>query len=202
MPRFSSFSRKIIIKKKKKVHTTPVVFRRRQCETSTLPQARSTGLRLGVSSAPEKPWWVLVGLQTGKSGNQERNAGIFGHCNLTNMQVCLINSRYPSADTADFVKEQYMGVYKPFYDFASRCYGIDNLLAGRHVHLAAYEALYPIHVFDVSKQSERLAEGVVDFTVKIEFSENVPANTKAYALVTSDRMLKFKSDGSKMSVLF
>ena len=43
------------------------------------------------------------------------------------MQVCL----NPSADTAtDFFKEQYVGVYKSFYDFASRYYGIDNLLAG------------------------------------------------------------------------
>ena len=31
----------------------------------------------------------------------------------------------------------------------------------------------------------------------MEFSENVPANTQASALVISDRMLKFKSDGSK-----
>ena len=67
---------------------------------------------------------------------------------------------------------------------------------------AAYKALYLIHVFDVSKQSERLTEGVVDLTVKMEFSENVLADTLAYALVISDRMLKFKSDGSKMSVLF
>ena len=67
---------------------------------------------------------------------------------------------------------------------------------------AAYKALYQIHVFDASKQSERLTEGVVDLTVKMEFSENVPANTQAYALVISYRMLKFKSDGSKMSVLF
>ena len=36
----------------------------------------------------------------------------------------------------------------------------------------------------------------------MEFSENVPADTYAYALVTSYRMLKFKRDGSKMSVLF
>ena len=57
-------------------------------------------------------------------------------------------------------------------------------------------------MFDVSKQSERLAEGVVDLTVKMEFSENVPADTQAYALVISDRMLQFKSDGSKMSVVF
>ena len=32
--------------------TVPVGFRRRQCETFTLPQARSTVWRLGISSAP------------------------------------------------------------------------------------------------------------------------------------------------------
>ena len=61
-------------------------------------------------------------------------------------------------------------------------------------------ALCPIHVFDVSKQSERLTERVVDLTVKMEFCENVLTNTQTYALVISDRMLKFKSDGSKMIV--
>ena len=65
----------------------PVSFRMRQCETFSLPQARSTVWRLGVNSAPEKPRWVLVGLQTDKSGNQENTAALFDHCNLTNMQV-------------------------------------------------------------------------------------------------------------------
>ena len=117
--------------------------------------------------------------------------------------MCLNHSRYPTADTAtDFVKEQYVGVYKSFYDFASRYYSIDNLLAGSQVNPAAYKALYPIHMFDVSKQSEQLTEWVVDLTVKMEFSANVPAATQTYALVISDRMLKFKSGGSKMSVLF
>ena len=51
-------------------------------------------------------------------------------------------------------------------------------------------------------KSERLTEGVIDLTVRMEFSANAPANTRAYALVISDRMLKFKSGGTKMSVLF
>ena len=48
------------------------------------------------------------------------------------MQVWLNHSRYPSVDMApDFAaKEQYASVYKLFYDFASRYYRIDNLLAG------------------------------------------------------------------------
>ena len=103
----------------------------RQCETFSLPQARYTVWPLSVSSAPEKPRWVLVGLQTDRSGNQENNAAIFNHCNLTNMQVWLNHSRHPSVDMAtDFTKEQYAGVYKSFYDFANRYYGIDILLAG------------------------------------------------------------------------
>ena len=42
----------------------PVSFRARQCETFTVPQATSTVWRLGVSSAPENPQWVWIGLQT------------------------------------------------------------------------------------------------------------------------------------------
>ena len=42
----------------------------------------------------------------------------------------------------------------------------------------------------------------MDLTVEMEFSANVPADAQAYALVISDRMLKFKSDDAKMSVLF
>ena len=71
----------------------PVSFRMRQCESFTVPQATSTVLRLGVSSAPEKPRWLLVGLQTNKSGSQARNAALFDHCNLANMQVWLNHSR-------------------------------------------------------------------------------------------------------------
>ena len=42
---------------------------------------------------------------------------------------------------------------------------------------AAYKAQF---MFDVSKQSERLTEGVVDLTVKMEFSENVPTDTQRH----------------------
>ena len=131
-----------------------------------------------------------------------RNAALFDHCKLRNMQVMLNHSRYPSVDMlTDFAKKQFAGVYKSFYDFASRYYGIDNLLAGSGVNHIAFKSRYPIHVFDISKQSERLT-GVVDLTVRMELSVAVPANTQAYVLVISDRMFKFKSDGSKMSVLF
>ena len=144
----------------------PVSFRLRQCETFSVPQTTSTVWRLGVKAAPEKPRWVLIGLQTGKSGDQQQNPALFDHCNVTNMQVLLNHTRYPSVDMlTDFAKEQFAGVYKSFFDFDSRYYGIDSLLAGSDVNPSSFNDLYPVHVFDVSKQSERLTEGIVDITV-------------------------------------
>ena len=158
----------------------PVSFRMRQCETFTVPQVTSTLWRLGVSSAPEKPRWVLVALQPDKSGSQVRNAAIFDHRNLTNIQVWLNHSRYPSLDmTTDFVKEQFVGVYKSFYDLGSRYYGIVNLLTSSAVSSPIFKSLYPIHVVDVPEQSERLTEGVVDLTVRMEFSVAVTEKTRA-----------------------
>ena len=91
------------------------------------------------------------------------------------MQVWLNHSRYPSVDMAtDFTKEHYANVYKSFYDLASRYYGIDNLLAGSGVSPATFKPLYPIHVLDVSKQSERLTECVVDLTVRMELVQMYP----------------------------
>ena len=50
-----------------------------------------------------------------------------------------------------------------------------------------YKDLFPLFVFDVSKQSERLKLGVVDITVEMMFGTNVPENTFVYALMISDR---------------
>ena len=67
----------------------PLSFCKRQCETFSVPPTRSTVWRLGVSSAPEAPRWILVGFQPNKSGTQESNVAVFDHCNLTNIQVWL-----------------------------------------------------------------------------------------------------------------
>ena len=55
-------------------------------------------------------------------------------------------------------------------------------------------------VFDISKQSEKLKNSVTDIQIKAQFSANVGANTEAFAVVTSDKSLIFRSDGQKMHV--
>ena len=119
------------------------------------------------------------------------------------MSVVLNSINYPPLDAnAKFAKYQFTQFYKYMTEFTRDCYGIDPLVSGSAIHPLAYKELTPLLVFNVSKQSERLNHGVVDITVEMQFSENVAANTKAYAVVISNRRLKLQSDGEKMNVLY
>ena len=181
-------------------------FRMRQCNIVEIPaNTTSTSWRLGVRTAPEKPRYVIIGIQADKSDNQERNASLFNHSGVKNMSVVLNSTKYRSLDAnASFAKHQFTPFYKAMTEFTRDYYGLDSLISGGSgITPIAYKELMPLFVFNVSKQSERLNHGVVDITVKMQFDVNgVVANTKAYALVISDRRLKLQSDGKKMNVLY
>jgi hypothetical protein len=79
---------------------------------------------------------------------------------------------------------------------------MDQLITQGNITPADYKDLYPLMVFDVSKQSEKLKSSVVDIEIKANFNAAVPAETQAYAVIISDKLLNFQSDGQKMSVVY
>ena len=113
------------------------------------------------------------------------------------------DTKYPARDViADFPKRQYVEYYKIFTEFARDYYGLDPLTTSNFVDLVTYKEEFPIFYIDVSKQSERISQSVVDIKVRMLFAENVGDHVVAYALVISDRKLKFQSDGKKMNVIY
>ena len=66
---------------------------------------------------------------------------------------------------------------------------------------AEYKTLFPLFLFDVSKQSEKLKYSTTDIQIKMEFNENVPAGTEAFAVTISDRLIKFQSNGNNFGVV-
>ena len=56
-------------------------------------------------------------------------------------------------------------------------------------------------ILDVSKQSEKLKYSTTDIQIKMHFSAGIPLNTQAYAVIISDRLINFQSDGNKFSVV-
>lgn len=180
-----------------------VGFRIRQCDTVTLPQTTNFSWKLAVQSSPEKPRWLILGFQTDKDNDQTTNPSIFDHCNLTNAHVMLNSVRYPEIDySLNFTQNKFSRMYKQASDFRKNYFGMDSLISNCNINPIDYKGLYPLFVFDVSKQSERLKNSITDITLKMNFSVNVAVNTQAYALVISDRIVKFQSDGNKMAIVY
>ena len=183
--------------------TVSVAYRAHQCDTITVPQSTTFSWRLSVKTSPEKPRYIIVGFQTNRDGSQEANPSIFDHCDLKNMYIMMNQERYPAVDyNLSFPNQQFSRAYRDAATFSEKFYGMDQLITQSNITPADFKDLFPIMVFDVSKQSERLKSSVVDIQVKATFNRAVPAATEAYAVVISDRLLKFQSDGQKMSVAF
>jgi len=79
---------------------------------------------------------------------------------------------------------------------------MDELITQSNISPIDYKSLYPLFVFDVSKQSEQLKTSVVDIQIEADFDQAVPAGKQAYAVVISDKLLTFQSDGNKMAVVY
>ena len=193
-----------VIEKKEKL---PVGYRMLQCDTSQVPEnQKSFTWRLGVKSSPDIPRFIIVGFQSDKNNNQEQNPAIFNHLYVRNIYVTLNAKRYPDTDyDNDFNKNQYSRIYGDASSFRKKFFNMDELVSNSGINPLDYKNLFPLYVFDVTKQSEKLKTSVSDIHIKAFFDNdpaggiNPPANTMAYAVIISDRLFHFVSDGSKIT---
>ena len=190
-----------IIERKEKI---PVGYRMIQCDSASIPQnSTSFSWRLSVKPSPEVPRFIIVGFQSGKSGNQEQNPLIFDNVNVSNIYAMLNSMRYPTADyNIVFVGQKFSRVYGDVAEFRSKFFNMDELVSSPNITPSDYRELYPLFLFDVSKQSEKLKYSTTDIQIKMHFSLGIPLNTQAYAVIISDRLINFQSDGNKFSVVF
>ena len=187
-----------IIEKKEKI---PVGYRMLQCDSSQVP-ATSTNFtwRLGVKSSPDIPRFIIVGFQTDKNNSQAFNPAIFDNLNVRNIYVTLNAKRYPDTDyDNDFTENHFSRLYGDAALFRKKFYNMDELVSNCGINPQEYKTIYPLFVFDVTKQSEKLKTSVSDIHIKASFGNNPGNNTMAYAVIISDRLFHFISDGSKIT---
>ena len=187
-----------IIEKKEKI---PVGYRMLQCDNTQVPDGnRNFTWRLGVKSSPDIPRFIIVGFQTNKNNQQTQNPAIFNHLSVRNIYVTLNAKRYPDTDyDTDFTKNQYSRIYGDATLFRKKFYNMDELVSNSGINPQDYKNLFPLYLFDVSKQSEKFKTSVSDIHIKAFFNANVNPNTMAYAVIISDRLIHFVSDGSKIT---
>ena len=192
-----------IIEKKEKI---PVGYRMLQCDNTSITGTEFTW-RLGVKSSPDIPRFIIVGFQIGKNNNQEQNPARFDNCDIGNIYVTLNAKRYPDTDyDIKFSENRFCRIYGDSSTFRKKFYNMDELVSNHNINPVDYKNLYPIFVFDVTKQSEKLKTAVSDIHVKMRFNTNPaldndgnPRNVMAYAVIISDRLFHFVSDGSKIT---
>ena len=187
-----------IIERKEKI---PVGYRMLQCDNTPVSGTGSFTWRLGVKSSPDIPRFIIVGFQTNKLNQQDKNPAIFDHCEVRNIYVTLNAKRYPDIDYENsFTNNNYSRIYGDAATFRKKFYNMDELISNPGINPANYKDLFPLFVFDVTKQSEKLKTSVSDIHIKASFNgNNPPANTMAYAVIISDRLFHFVSDGSKIT---
>ena len=190
-----------IIGRKEKI---PVGYRMIQCDSASVPQnSTNFSWRLSVKSSPEVPRFIIVGFQTNKIGNQLANPSLFNHVNVSNIYVMLNSMRYPTTDyNISFLASKYSRAYGDAVEFRSKFFNMDELISNPGITPLEYKPFYCLFLFDVSKQSEKLKYSTTDIQIKMHFSANPPADTQAYAIIISDRLINFQSDGNKFSVVF
>ena len=176
-----------------------VGFRSHQCDTISVPKGTTFSWRLTVKTSPESPRWVIVGFQKGKSDKQDQNASAFDHCEAKNVWIELNGNSYPSLEyNTDFKKQRIGTLYNALSNFLPNYYGITQ--SQSNISPMDFISLYPLHVINISKQPERLKYGVMDMNLRATFA-TAPEGAIAYALIISDRIVTFQSDGRKMNVV-
>ena len=174
-----------------------------QCYSLSVPPSTSFTWRLSVKLSPKVPHFIIVDFQTNKSGNQRQNPSIFNHVGTKNIYAMLNSNRYPTTDhTLSFPGQQFSKAYGDAALFRSKFYNMNEMVSNPNISPSDYKDLYPLFLFDVSKQSERLKYSVTNIQIKANFHGNVDAATEAFAVMISDRLINFQSDGNKMSVVY
>ena len=154
-----------IIERKEKI---PVGYKMIQCDSASIPHtSTSFSWRLSVKSSPEVPRFIIVGFQTDKSNNQEKNTSTFYNVNVSNIYAILNSMRYPTTDyNISFLAQKFSRVYGDVAEFRAKFFNMDELVSNPNITPLDYKDLYPLFLFDVSKQSEKLKYSTTDIQIK------------------------------------
>ena len=116
--------------------------------------------------------------------------------NLNSAYVSLNLDRYPAVDyNLSFANQKFSMVCGDAALFGVKYFGMDEFITHSNITPCDYKTLYPLFTFDVSKENEKLKSSVIDIQ-KANITENVLENTRAFALVISDKIVSFQSDGN------
>ncbi|XP_015116446.1 uncharacterized protein LOC107040742 [Diachasma alloeum] len=153
----------------------PIPISFRAWESYEYPLLLATSKHVWVvkcSTQLEKPRYVIMGFQTNRKNQANKNASRFDHCNIRDVKLFLNSQSYPYGNlNLDFDHNQYALLYDMYTSFQSSYYGKETEPLLSKTDFLTYA---PLIVIDCSKQNEYLKSGPVDIRLEFESDHNFP----------------------------
>lgn len=143
-----------------------------------------------TTSQVDKPSFIIVALQTDRKAQIKKDASVFDHCDIQDIELHLNSERYPYKNlNLDIDKGNYSKLYRMFAHFYCSYY---NKTEPETCYLPKeFIKNAPLFVIDCSKQPETLRSGSVDVQLEFVTKKNIPAKTTAYCLILYDRKIVY-----------
>lgn len=159
-------------------------------EYPSLPASSSESWTIKSSTQLEKPRYVIFGFQTARKDSATKSTSEFDHCNVTDVKLFVNNEVYPYINmNLDFTQNHYMILYNSFAEFRKSFYGKPS--AKPYLTPNQFKTIAPLVVIDCSRQNDSIKSGVVNFRLEFRTSANIPANTRAFALIIHDKIIEY-----------
>lgn len=160
-------------------------------EYPLLPRTTKHTWSIKTSSQIEKPRYVILGLQTNRKNDVEKDMSRFDHCNLSNVKVYLNSTYYPYDNiNVSFNNNNIAILYEQYVRFQQSYYGrrSEPLLSAKE-----FQEYAPLFVIDCSRQTDNLKSGpVVNVRIELESEVEIPDQTSAYCLILNECIIEYK----------
>lgn len=160
-------------------------------EYPLLPQTLKHSWSIKTSSLIEKPRYVILGLQTNRKYQVDKDMSQFDHCDLRNVKVFLNSTYFPYENlNINFANNNYALLYELYAKFQQSYYGRrpEPLLTYKDFKKRA-----PLYIIDCSRQMDSVKSGgSIDVRLEIECDTTLPNQTAAYCLILNDCVFEYK----------
>lgn len=168
---------------------------------------------LNYAAGTEKPRYIVAAFQTSipRADSQNVNHSIFNGTgrNISMIDVNFVNvyingDNYQLMDYNNNFNENRLGRWYNEFKKFKMSYNNDSS-ENDMVSYEDFRNLYRLYVFDISKQSEVINNGIANVRLEFNFNSTLPATNEAqidlYCVSFFDRIWKLRSDGTKQYII-
>ncbi|XP_044005586.1 uncharacterized protein LOC122850516 [Aphidius gifuensis] len=159
-------------------------------EYTLLPQTTHYIWTVKTATQLEKPRYVILGFQSNRKNDWQKDVTHFDHCKITNVKLYLNFQIFLYGNlNLDIEKNQFPLLYDMYANSAESYYGSKIDLVSKD----SFIKKSPLIVIDCSKQNEFLKISTVDVGLEFELKENFPQGTTVYCLILHDKRIDYRT---------